>query len=63
MCTGIAGFWRIRKGLQNVKTYRNASRSLEFAVVKVSGWDVKAGIDPIIKVMEKMELRGERETT
>jgi len=56
MCTGIAGFWWIRKGLQNVKTYRNASRSLEFDVVKVSGWDVKAGVDPIIKVTEKMEL-------
>jgi len=36
--------------------FPNASRSLEFDVVKVSGWDVKAGIDPIIKVMEKMEL-------
>jgi len=52
MGTGITGFWRIRKGLQNVKTYRNASRSIEFDVV-----------DPIIKVIEKMELRGERETT
>ncbi len=56
MCTGIAGFWWIRKGLQNVKTYRNASRLLEFDVVRVSGWGVKAGIDPIIKVTEKMEL-------
>ena len=63
MCTGIAGFWRIRRGLQNVKTNRNASRSLEFAVVKVSGWDVKAGIDPIIKVTEKMELRVRKEST
>ena len=57
MGTGMTGFWRIRKGLQNVKTYRNPTRSIEFDVVKVSGWDVKAGIDPIIKVTEKMELR------
>ena len=57
MCTGSAEFWRIRKGLQNAKTYRNASRSLEFDVVMVSAWDVKAGIDPIIQVKEKMEPR------
>jgi hypothetical protein len=30
---------------------------------RFNGDHVKAGIDPIIKVMGKMELQGERETT
>jgi len=38
MGIGITGFWRIRKGLQDVKTFHhNASRSIKFDVVKVAG--------------------------
>ena len=65
----IAGFRRILQGLQNTKCHRSAfslvsraffvepDKQRSFDTVPEIGDHVKAGIDPIIKVTEKMELR------